>query len=66
MVILGEQPDRQAPAAALCESVGGKLIGLWGAMGQPDYQMFAVIEVAEAASRFAGIEYRPATGWTES
>ena len=32
MAIIDEQQDRQAPAAALCESVGGKLVGMWGAM----------------------------------
>ena len=45
MAIIDEQQDRQAAASALCESVGGKLLGMWGAMGQPDYHMFAVAEM---------------------
>ena len=43
--IIDEQQDRQAAAIALSESVGGKLLGMWGAMGQEDYHQFAVIEV---------------------
>ena len=45
MAIIDEKQDRQAAATALSESVGGKLLGMWGAMGQPDYHMFAVVEV---------------------
>ena len=45
MAIIDEKQDRQAAAIALSESVGGKLLGMWGAMGQPDYHMFAVVEV---------------------
>ena len=45
MAIIDQQQDRKAAAAALCESVGGNLVGMWGAMGQEDYHQFAVIEV---------------------
>ena len=45
MVIIAEQKDRQAAAIALSESVGEKLLGIWGAMGLPYYHMFAVVEV---------------------
>ena len=45
MAIIDQQQDRKAAAATLCESVGGKLVGMWGAMGQEDYRQFAVIEV---------------------
>ena len=43
MAIIDQQQDRKAAAEALCESVGGKLHGMWGAIGQ-DYHMFGIVE----------------------
>ena len=33
MAIIDQQQDRMAAAEALCESVGGKLHGMWGVTG---------------------------------
>jgi len=49
MAIINQQQDRMAAAEALCESVGGKLHGMWGVTGQ-DHHMFAI---GEAASEVA-------------
>ena len=43
MAIIDQQQDRMAAAEALCESIGGKLHGMWGVTGQ-DYHMFAIVE----------------------
>ena len=43
MAIIDQQQDRMAAAEALCESIGGKLHGMWGVIGQ-DHHMFAIVE----------------------
>ena len=42
MAIIDQQQDRMAAAEALCESIGGKLHGMWGVIGQ-DHHMFAIV-----------------------
>ena len=42
--IIANQEDRTAAAAAACESVGGKLVGMYGVQGQ-DYHIMAIADM---------------------
>ena len=42
--IIDNKEDRTAAAAALCESAGGKLVGMFGVMGQ-DHHIMAICDM---------------------
>ncbi len=50
--IITNQEDRTAAAASACESVGGKLVGMYGASGQ-DYHIMAIADMPSLQSYMA-------------
>jgi|TARA_B110000093_G_C12782341_1_gene331059 uncharacterized protein with GYD domain len=50
--IIDNKEDRTTAAAAACESVGGKLLGMYGAQGQ-DYHIMAIADMPSLQSYMA-------------